>query len=667
MKLGRSPWLPCLIFFWLSLASLPSLALESVTLQLKWTHAFQFAGYYAAKELGYYQEAGLDVHLEEAQPGTDAVAQVVSGRAQYGVGTSSLLLARQAGQPVVALAVIFQHSPLVLAARQTHALQGVHDLVGKRVMLEPHSDELIAYLKQEGIAPERLVRLEHSFLPDDLISGKVDAMSAYATNETYYLDQAKLPYQIYSPRAAGIDFYGDNLFTSEQELVHHPERVAAFRAASLRGWQYAMAHPEQIAQLIYSKYSSRHPLAFYTTEARRMAPLMHTDLIEIGYMSPGRWRHIGHTYADLGLLPQDFSLKGFLYDVHGQQDLSWLITGAVVFTGIGLLTLYIFLMNRRLSVALAVSRHAEAGLRQSEQKYRLLTENMADVVWALDPETLRFTYISPSVEKLRGYTPDEILAQPLADALVPHQQEEIQQLIAQRVAELASGKLDDDHVFSNEILQPRKDGSAVWTEVLTRYIFNPITNRVELHGVSRDISERKYAEERLKHMARHDALTGLANRALFSDLFNQALACARRDASRLALLFLDLDRFKPINDSLGHAVGDLVLRSAAERIQACVRESDTVARIGGDEFIVLLRDVADHGCALAVAEDIRRALNQVFAVDGYRVQISTSIGVAMYPEHGLDAEALTRNADDAMYWAKNVGRNGVRLFACEFA
>ncbi len=312
----------CLLALGIATVAAPARALDAVTLQLKWTHAFQFAGYYAAQALGYYRDAGLDVRIEEAHPGIDPVKAVLDGRAQFGVGTSNLLLARKAGQPVVALAVIFQHSPLVLIARQSSALQGIHDLAGKRLMIEPQSDELLAYLKQEGIPLDHTIQVEHSFNPDDLIQGKVDGISAYATNEPYFLDRAHLAYQTYTPRSAGIDFYGDNLFTTERELKQNPQRVEAFRAASLRGWQYAMAHPEEIADLIVAKYSTQHPRDFYLFEAKRMVPLMQTELIEVGYMNPGRWRHIAETYADLGLLPRDFAFDGFLYQPNPQRDLT---------------------------------------------------------------------------------------------------------------------------------------------------------------------------------------------------------------------------------------------------------------------------------------------------------------------------------------------------------
>jgi len=182
------------------------------------------------------------------------------------------------------------------------------------------------------------------------------------------------------------------------------------------------------------------------------------------------------------------------------------------------------------------------------------------------------------------------------------------------------------------------------------------------------VAERTAALEQsqasLQHMAQHDSLTGLANRALFSDRLNQALAAARRDQTRLALLFLDLDHFKPVNDDYGHAVGDELLKVVAQRMLACVRESDTVARIGGDEFVLALRNVdVDAGqAALAVAEKIREALVRVFEIDGKALHISCSIGVAIYPEHGADDITLAGRADQAMYLAKQAGRNQVALF-----
>jgi len=290
-------------------------SLDHVTLQLKWKNQFQFAGYYAAVDKGYYRDAGLAVSLHEAEPGQDAVQAVLKGQAEYGVGTSDVLLLRQRGAPVVVLASIFQHSPLVLLTREGAGAKDIQDLQGKPIMIEPDSAELSAYFKYEGVDLTKLKIVPHTYDIADLLSGKVAAMSAYSTDEPYRLNLAGEKPVIFTPRAGGIDFYGDNLFTTEAELRDHPDRVRAFREASLKGWQYAMDHQEEIVDLILRDYNTqkktRDQLLF---EARQTSDLIHPELIEVGHMNPGRWRHMADTYAEFGMLPADFDLKGLLYD-----------------------------------------------------------------------------------------------------------------------------------------------------------------------------------------------------------------------------------------------------------------------------------------------------------------------------------------------------------------
>jgi diguanylate cyclase (GGDEF)-like protein len=169
-------------------------------------------------------------------------------------------------------------------------------------------------------------------------------------------------------------------------------------------------------------------------------------------------------------------------------------------------------------------------------------------------------------------------------------------------------------------------------------------------------------QQKYQHLAHHDMLTGLPNRSLFTDRLQQMLAQAKRGASHGALIYLDLDKFKPVNDTLGHNIGDLVLVSIAQRLQAAVRESDTVARIGGDEFVVLLPVIETRQDASIVAEKIRLALEQPFEINGHTIQIGCSLGIAVYPEHGEDEISLMKNADSAMYQAKQNGRNNVQMF-----
>ena len=504
-------------------------ALTPVTLQLKWTHAFQFAGYYAAQQQGYYRDAGLDVTIREARPGDDPLKQVMGGQAEFGVGASSLLLARHRGAPVVALAVIFQHSPLVLLSKTADADAGVHSLLDKRVMLEPQADELLAYLQQEGIPSRRITWLPHNYSPTALLDPNIDAVSAYTITEPYYLDRAGLRYYTYTPRAAGIDFYGDTLFTREGLVNDSPELVSAFRAASLRGWQYAMAHPEEIVQWLLRAYPGRHPAEFYRYEAQRMAPLLRADLIELGYMNPGRWRHIADTYAELGLLPRDFSLEGFLYQSRPQLDLSWLYLALAAVAGASGLAFYIHRINLRLARALAASQAALGALHRSEAQLRELSEQ--------------------------------------------------------------------------------------------------------------------------------DSLTGLANRA---KLFAQLNDMLNSPGGALAVLFIDLDGFKQVNDSLGHATGDALLCAAAQRMRASLPAHAMLGRLGGDEFVVLLPN-ADDRQAVHCAHKVLDALAAPFGLLGAQT-LAASIGVALAPDDGDNAEVLVQRADWAMYHAKRDAHHRVARY-----
>ncbi len=289
----------------------------------------------------------------------------------------------------------------------------------------------------------------------------------------------------------------------------------------------------------------------------------------------------------------------------------------------------------------------------------MLTEEMKDVVWTFDTRAGCFTYVSPSVERLRGFTAEEVMQAPMGAALTPASQARVEDVLTRELGRFETGATDSGEYTVLELEQPHKDGSTVWTEVVTHLVRNPDNGHIEVHGVTRDITERRRQQDHIRHMAQHDPLTGLANRALFASLLEQAIVESRRDGIRLALVYLDLDHFKPVNDLHGHAVGDRLLRAAAERMQASLRESDIVARIGGDEFVILLRGIADAAQAIQVADKARQALAEPFEIDGHVIDISGSLGIALYPEHGGDEITLSKKADDALYAAKRAGRNRV--------
>ena len=245
-----------------------------VRLQLKWRHQFQFAGFYTALEKGYYREAGFDVTILPATPGTDPVETVLKGGADFGVASSELVLRYAKGDPVVVLASIFQHSPLALFVRRDAGIDTVHDLAGHKVALAPWETEIFAYLQRERVPIDRLQLVQHDYSVDTLVQGRVDALAGYETDETYYLQQSGGQYRQFTPRSSGVDFYGDTLFTTRAMVTRHPEWAEAFRAASLRGWEYALAHQEEIAALIHAKYAPDLPVEKLRFEAERMKPLM---------------------------------------------------------------------------------------------------------------------------------------------------------------------------------------------------------------------------------------------------------------------------------------------------------------------------------------------------------------------------------------------------------
>ena len=498
---------------------------EKTVLQLKWTHAYQFAGYYAAQELGYYKAAGLDVQIKPLEPGQDVLQEVISGKAQFGSGTTSLLIAKQDGAPVVVLAAIFQHSPYVLIARQFKPDQSIHDLSGRPILLRRLSDELLVYLRREKISESSI----KSSVPgmntvEELKRGTVDAISGYISNEPYQLKKARFAYQIYSPRSDGIDLYGDNLFTSKEMLNNAPERVARFREASIQGWEYVLSHPQKAIALV-QKYAPNESTEKILFEMAQINPLIRSDLVSVGYMNEGRWQHAVEIYQEAGALNANFDLKGFVYNPNPKKDFRWLY-GSLVLSLIALLMIggvvfYIARLNRRLKSSLS----------------------------------------------------------------------------------------------------------------------------------------------QVSHMAHHDSLTGLPNRALFLDRLEQAILRSTRDQTRFALLFIDLDRFKDINDQHGHSVGDEVLKACCNRMLGSIRGSDSVGRIGGDEFVILLDHVGDTEGILEIAKKIQEAIALPVNHHGIKLNISVSIGIAVFPDDAKDDGNLLNRADLAMYQAKQSGGNSICLFS----
>ncbi len=302
-------------------------------------------------------------------------------------------------------------------------------------------------------------------------------------------------------------------------------------------------------------------------------------------------------------------------------------------------------------------KRAEEALHTAEQKYRSIFEN---AVLGIFQTTLEgeFLSVNPALARMAGYdSPEDFCASVPCTAQLyidPKRREQLRELIvAQKLV----------HDFEVEF--KTKEGGKRTTSVNVRVTPDRDGTNFHLEGTVQDITERKAAEAQVQFLAYYDALTGLPNRTLLRDRILVALAGARRHREKVALLFLDLDHFKTINDSLGHSIGDQLLKEVAERLKKLTREPDTVARLGGDEFLVLMTDINETAEAVLVAERIVDAMAAEFVIQGHLLNVSCSLGISIFPDDGEEAEALFKNADLAMYDAKEHGRNNVRLFTPE--
>ncbi|HEX8978465.1 MAG TPA: EAL domain-containing protein [Parasulfuritortus sp.] len=533
-----------LMLAWLALASpLPAEASVDApvktSVQLNWKHQFEFAAFYAAVAQGYYREAGLDVTIKEGGPGIDAVREVAAGHADFGVATSSLVVARSRGLPVVALAALMQHSPVALLARRGDGINSVLDLADRPVAVDPHDrDEIEAYLLASGI-PRQHIRLVDQTDPTlaPLDEGRIAAKVIYISNEPFLIRGKEHEYLMLTPKSAGIDLFGNILFTMNRTLNAHPAMVKAFREATLKGLVYSLDHPGQVADLILQQYDTQHKSrAHLLFEAEHIRELTRPDIVEPGYMSPGRWRHVVDVYASQGTMPRNFDLTGFLYDPTPPRTPEW-------------------------------------------------------VAWSIAGLLLGLAASVAILLKVRGLN--------------------------------------------------RK--------------------------LKREIADRTQAEETIRTLAYFDPLTRLPNRLLLRDRLQQALALSRRSGLYGALLFIDLDNFKLLNDSHGHDTGDLMLQEVARRLQSCIREGDSVARLGGDEFVVLIEELdaaqeeAANRAEIATEKIIDR-LGRTYSLGEVDYHSTASIGITLFPDGDITVDDMLKRADLAMYQAKSAGRNTLRFF-----
>jgi diguanylate cyclase (GGDEF)-like protein/PAS domain S-box-containing protein len=867
---------------------------EKVSLQLKWLHSFQFAGYYAAKEKGFYAEENLDVAIRERIPGINNIEQVLKDESQYGVADTGLLEQRLAGKPVVVLASIFQHSPLVYLTLKDSGIVSPYELKGKRVMEDSYDNApLLAMLYEAGISTGEFTHLDNTFNPNDLIDGKTDAMVSYLTDQIDYFKKKGIEVNIINPRNYGVDFLSDNLFTTEQEISRHPERVRRFLRASLKGWDYALKHQDELIQLILGKYNPLNRLSadHLRFEAQETVKMIVPETVALGHTDIKRFQRIADTYRQLGLVSSTDHLEGFVYEQEKKSKLhftsaekSWLLAHPVVRVGVdrdfapyewidakgdyvGLSADYIALVEQRLGVKFEIVKNkswaeilemaqrgeldmiSNANKTPERERYLIFTEAYLNTpaiiisdsnngfIGTLDrlagkQVTLEQGYFMqelllhdhPEIRlvpaknvhdalnmvssgKVDAYIGDaaaanyavkregmlnlsfsgethykshhrmaatkanpelvSILAKALADIPEAEKEtiqnrwmslkyeagiktgtvllyaaaallllvviagwnmrlrreidkrkkvEEAQRMAASVFASTQEGILitdaqciiinmnpafssitgySRDEVLGNKpnLLKSglhdvhfyeamwqsinqqgywrgevwnRKKGGEIFAEWLTISAVADQQGKITHYvGTSSDITLLKDQERKLQLIAHYDPLTGVPNRILLADRMHLAFAQTKRDNCLMAVGYLDLDGFKPVNDRLGHEAGDQLLIEIARRIKTALREGDTIARLGGDEFVFLLLGLEKVEDCEITLHRLLEVISEPVALKDQAVSVSASIGISIYPEDNTDPDTLLRHADQAMYQAKQEGKNCFHIYNLE--
>ena len=510
---------------------------EHVRILLPPTTMVQSAGYYMALHKGFFKQQGLDVDLRSSRSRQSITQAVDDGDAEYGVSNADVLIEKAKGRALVAVAVLFQHSPAALLVLKNKGINKLADLNDKRVLLLPEFQdiEVISLLRKYHIQSINISSPSVTRDMTTLVNNQFDALSINLTRGPYNAVRQGVDPIIFMPKEYGIDFYSGFLFTNEQEANANPERVAAVRAAVLQGWEYALTHTEETLDVLLGlsqlpSSSSRNKMKY---QLITMRDFILPDFVPLGYINQQHLRDMQQQLIDFDLIAKGSDFSQFIY-IPPRAKIDWQVWGvwakvivaALLFNGLWLC--YLLMINQRLK---------------------------------------------------------------------------------------------------------------------------------------REVLERKRAEQHVRYAAMHDNLTGLANRALLMDTLEHILPLAKKGKISPVLLFMDLDRFKQVNDRYGHAAGDELLIAVARRISRLLgAPGELLTRLGGDEFVILLPN-ADLQYAAQLSDKIERTLLQSFALSVCNVSIGISIGYSVYHSN-MSADELLTGADNEMYAIKSEHHQKRKKIVC---
>lgn len=545
-------------------------ALEKIKLQLKWKHQFQFAGFYAAQKQGFFKDEGFDVNINEVDFSRSTSDIVLSGDAEFGISDSSLVLSRLKGKTVVIIAAIYQHSPLVLLTLKSSNILSPIELRNKRVMYQKNIDDavLTAMFTELNLKDEDHTHVQHTFQDNALISGNVDAMSAYMTDQPFYFKEKNIDINIISPSSYGIDFYGDMIFVTEDYLKQNKKKVQAFRRASIKGWKYALENQEEMVDWIIANYDTDKTRAHLLYEAEHTARMILPEFIEIGHFSINRLKKIASIYKNIGLAPRDQELTGINYqDYYNEGVNEGKILKIALFILLGfIVSISLFwIIYRRLKKLIYIRttqfNDSQTKLQSNEALMRGLFELSPVGIALNDFETGEFLRVNNAIVAPTGYTHDEFINLSYWDITpIDYEPQEAEQLKVLN----ETGRYGP---YQKEYI--KKNGDRYPVLLYGMVITDQFTNKKMIWSIVEDITERKRSEDELINAK------------------NAALQAAETKSNFLASMSHEIRT--PMNGVIGML--DLLKESDLSEDQAYRLK---LAQFSAKSLLTLINDILDY-------------------------------------------------------------------------